>query len=54
MRLEDPVATTGWRAELALGFLWTERVIERPEQVVSVTAHARTSEPDDEDHVRVP
>jgi len=43
--------TPGHDRELALGFLWTERVIQRPEQVLSITAHVRTRDPDGDDHV---
>ena len=43
--------TPGHDRELVLGFLLTERVIDRPEQVHSIHAHTRTSDPGSEDHV---
>jgi FdhD protein len=43
--------TPGHDEDLVLGFLWTERVIERPEQLVSVHAYSRARDADGEDHV---
>jgi FdhD protein len=43
--------TPGHDRELALGFLLTERVIASPDQVLSIHAHTRTTDPDAEDHV---
>jgi len=43
--------TPGHDVELVMGFLLTERVIERPEQVVSVHAYARHTDPESEDNV---
>jgi FdhD protein len=43
--------TPGHDPELALGWMLTERVIERPDQVLSVHAYARQTDPEGEDNV---
>ena len=43
--------TPGRDRELALGFLLTEGIISGPDQLISLHAHARTADPEAEDHV---
>lgn len=43
--------TPGHDEELVAGFLWTERVLDRPEQLVSVHTYQRTRDAGEDDHV---